>query len=87
MNRKTITSAGMDWTVISRNERETTHKGRHFLAARCGPARPWRIRELNTPLRPVSGGISCAKSLRHFGDEHETRQLTQAVVEICGGQQ
>lgn len=86
MNRKAITSAGMDWTVISRNERETTHKGRHFFAARCNPTRPWKITELDQPLRPAGGGIACTKSLRHFG-EYETKQLTQAVMEICGGKQ
>lgn len=86
MTIKTITSVGMQWTVINANERETTHAGRHFFAARCGASNPWRIREVD---RPISGwtwpfGLGSALTLRHHGGEHETKQLTQAVMEICG---
>ncbi len=80
MTRKTITSNGMEWAVISRNEREATHKDRHFFASRCNSSRPWRIEEHDKKL-----GIDlCATTLRHFGGEHETKQLTQEVMEICG---
>lgn len=79
MNRKTITSSGMEWTIISRNERETTHRKRHFFAARCNPTRPWKIREIDEPF----SRSGCTRSLRSFGCEYETKQLTQAVMEIC----
>lgn len=81
MSIKNITSAGMEWTVGGPNGRETTHKGRYFLAARRGPAMPWKITELDRPLSETG----TAEHLRHFGGEYETKQLTQAVMEICGG--
>lgn len=69
----------MQWIAISRNARETTHAGRHIIAERPHQSKPWKFRELDTPL----SGSRSAVTLRCFGGEYETKQLTQAVMEIC----
>lgn len=45
--RKTVTVGGITWTIISANERSTTHAGRHFFACRCDRHPLWRIEEMN----------------------------------------
>jgi hypothetical protein len=45
--RKTVNVGGLTWTIISANERSTSHNGRHFFACRCNPKTLWLIEELN----------------------------------------
>lgn len=51
--RKTVTVGGIEWTIISANERSTTHAGRHFFACRCSRQQNalWTIEELDRPMQ------------------------------------
>jgi len=77
---KTVTVGGMTWNVIGRNERATTHEGRHFFAARCNPKILWRITEDDQNIAATGS----AKPLRVWTNKYETHDLSTTVREICG---
>lgn len=41
-----VTVDGITWEIISRDERQTTHAGRHFFACRCYNQPLWHIDEM-----------------------------------------
>ena len=80
MKYTTITNGGLDWRVVSRNERETTHNGRHFFARRCRPGAPWMNEEHDQSITEHGS----AKPLRVWKNEYQIEDLSTAVREICG---
>jgi hypothetical protein len=42
---KTVSVQGINWSVISANERSCCHSGRFFMARRCNSRSPWRVSE------------------------------------------
>lgn len=78
--RKTVEVGGVTWIVISRNERSTTWKGRHFFACRCNPRRDWRLSEDDQNI----GETGFAKPLRIYTKAVPTPLLSETVREICG---
>lgn len=80
MKYRTVKSNGMSWRVISANEREATHEGRHFFACRCGSARTWAIDEHDQSI--TEHGV--AKPIRVWRNGYRTEDLSDAVREICG---
>src|ERR1700743_2642035 len=77
--RKHVKVGGLTWAVFSRNERTTTHAGRHFFAARCNPKRPWRIYEDDCDGLQTGG----AKPLLVFLSDYDTESLSESVRQIC----
>lgn len=75
---KAVKSGGLEWTVMSRNERAITHEGRHFLAARCNPSRAWTIIEMDRSL--VEHGT--AKEVKRFLILFDTRWLSDGIRDI-----
>jgi hypothetical protein len=74
-----VNTGGMSWRVVSRNEREATHNGRHFFARRCRPGVPWLIEELDRSI--TDHGI--AEPLYVWANGYEVNDLSGAVRDIC----
>lgn len=79
-DRKTVTVAGLTWTVISRNERSTTHDGRHFFAARCDPKGNWRLTEDDRNIAESE----TSRALKVWLTTYKTGELSRVVKDICG---
>lgn len=73
--RKTVQVGGVTWTIISRNERATTHAGRHFFACRCSRNPLWRIDEMN------QAQIHGSRTLRTIGT-CMTKGLSTMVIAV-----
>lgn len=73
----TVQSGGLTWAVYSRNERSTTHQGRHFFAMRCRPGTPWVVDEIN------QAQVHHSKTLARLPGRHETQGMAQAIIEFA----
>lgn len=75
-----VNNNGMQWSVLSRNERTTVHAGRYFFAVRCRSGAAYSIHEHDCDIA-VTGS---AKPLRAFNLKYDAWELSNAVREICG---
>lgn len=73
-----VNSNGLEWTVVSRNERYIEHCGRHFYAGRCRPSSGWILRELDRDPS-VPGRREIARAHARF----QTAELSLAVMSLC----
>lgn len=78
--QKTVKVGGLTWSVISRNERSSTHEGRHFFAARCHLTAEWRLTEDDQNIAEAE----TSRALKVWLNTYKTADLSRVVKDICG---
>lgn len=77
---KTVKIGVFEWTIISANERSTSHNGRHFFACRCSPKHYWSIDEMS------QSEWNGSKLIGRVGTALQTSQLSECVYGLTKSQ-
>lgn len=74
---KNVKVQGVEWSVLSTNERITEYLGRHFILSRCKPGSPWYLREHDCNIKESATG---AKEIGYYQYKVPTTIIASNIV-------